>query len=226
MSGLPAGSPGPHVFVESLEHLQVVDGDLSHLAKSLRMRDGDPLTVSDGEGRWCHAEFASTGVLAATSEIFIVPEPERATTVAFSLTKQSKPEWVIQKLTELGVSNIVALTSERTIVRWDGDKVEKAMQRWERIVVEAAMQSHRVRLPNLDGIVPSTDWLSRPEVAIAHFGGDPVGQQHFSIAIGPEGGWSPNEVSVAMRTVTLGETVLRAETAAVAAGVLLTRKNL
>ncbi len=220
MSEQLAGSPGPHVFVDSLDDLFVAPIDLDHLAKSLRMRDGDPLTASDGAGRWRLVEFATSGVLRSTSDVFTVPEPAVSSTVAFSLTKSSKPEWVIQKLTELGVSNIVVLRSERTIVRWDDAKVDKAMSRWQRIIREAAMQSHQVRLPTIVGVVSALDWLGRPDVAVAHFGGDRIGD-HRSIAIGPEGGWSDNEIDAAASKVSLGSTVLRAETAAIAAGVLL-----
>ena len=224
MSGGLAGSPGPHVFVDSLDVLSIGDADIAHLAKSLRMRDGDALTASDGQGNWCHAEFATSGQLARVGDVQSVVAPERTTTVAFSLTKQSKPEWVIQKLTELGVSRIVVLASERTIVRWDDAKVQKAKERWDRIVLEAAMQSHQVRLPQVEGVLPSLDWLANSGVAIAHFDGAPVGPEHHSIAVGPEGGWSPEEVEAATSTVTLGASVLRAETAAIAAGVLLKQR--
>ena len=224
MSEALAGSPGPHVFVDSLDVLQVAAGDLDHLAKSLRMRDGDPLTVSDGAGRWQHAEFSSDGSLKPAGEIVTVaePSPDSQSTVAFSLTKSSKPEWVIQKLTELGVLNIVVLRSERTIVKWDDSKIDKATSRWKRIVREAAMQSHQVRLPTVIGVVPAIEWLARPDVAIAHFGGEVLTPLVRSIAIGPEGGWSDDEVDAASMAISLGTSVLRAETAAVAAGVRLT----
>ena len=225
MSGLLSGSPGPHVFVGSLDEPVVDDSDLDHLAKSLRLRDGDPLTASDGKGSWLRAEFHRSGMLTPTSPAMTVREPNQPVTVAFSLTKHSKPEWVIQKLTELGVSTIVVLTSDRTIVRWDEDKVAKAKSRWERVVIEAAMQSHQVRLPKVDCLVKSSDWLSRPEVAIAHFGGVDLDATHFSVAIGPEGGWSDEELAAASSSVSLGSSVLRAETAAVAAGVLLKSKQ-
>ena len=220
MSGQLAGSPGPHIFVESLDAMVVADEDLDHLVKSLRMRTGDPLTVSDGNGRWRPARFNSTGTLQPEGDIVSVRADLVPTTVAFSLTKSSKPEWVIQKLTELGVANIVVLRSERTIVRWDEAKVAKAKSRWDRIVREAGMQSHRVRLPTVVGIVDAVEWLSRPEVAAAHFDGASIGERR-SIAVGPEGGWSDAEIEAASATVSLGKTVLRAETAAVTAGVLL-----
>lgn len=227
MSEQLAGSAGPHVFVESLDSADAieVDGaDMAHLTRSLRMRDGDSLTATDGQGRWCSATFASNGVLTATSEIVTVSEPAQPATVAFSLTKSSKPEWVIQKLTELGVSNIVVLRSERTVVRWDQAKVDKATTRWERIAVEAAMQSHRVRLPEITGVLDAGEWLLSSGAAICHFGGQrlsEVADSVRSVAIGPEGGWSNAEVEMASQAVSLGETVLRAETAAVAAGTLL-----
>ena len=221
MSESLAGSPGPHVFVDSLDELAVASTDIDHLTKSLRMRSGDPLTASDGKGSWRHATFSDSGILEPAGDITTVPEPAQPATVAFALTKSSKPEWVIQKLTELGVTNIVVLLSQRTIVKWDEAKVEKARSRWDRIVVEAAMQSHQVRLPNVEGVLSSLDWLARPDVVIAHFDGAQVTSSNRSIAIGPEGGWTDEEVGVAAGSVSLGSSVLRAETAAVAAGVLL-----
>lgn len=218
----PAGTPGPHVFVDSLDAMQLSDDDLGHLAKSLRMRDGDELSVSDAAGRWRRATFASSGVLSPNSEVREVPATSTDLTIAFSLVKGTKPELVIQKLTELGIDRIVVLAAERTVVRWDEAKVEKALQRWQRIVREASMQSHRVRLPKIDAVVPAADWLSRAEVAVAHFDGDPISKVHRSIAIGPEGGWSDSELALTDERVSLGRTVLRAETAAIAAGTMLT----
>ena len=217
-----AGTPGPHVFVGSLENMQLDDDDVQHLAKSLRMRDGDPLTASDGNGSWRTATFAVSGALTASGEIQAIPRRAEPLTVAFSLVKGSKPELVIQKLTELGIDRIVVLAAERSIVKWDEAKTSKALIRWERIVREAAMQSHRVRLPSIDAVVPARVWLARPEVSIAHFGGDQLAARHTSIAIGPEGGWSDSEAAISTSHVTLGSTVLRAETAAIAAGTLLT----
>ncbi len=224
MSERLAGSAGPHVFVETLDAPTVSEQDLAHLTRSLRMRDGDPLTISDGDGRWCPATLSSGGALTRSGEIVTIAQPDAPVTVAFSLTKSSKPEWVIQKLTELGVDHIVALQSERTIVRWDEAKVEKALLRWDRIAIEAAMQSHRVRLPGIEGVLPAADWLASSDTAIAHFDGQPLSEavsRVGAIAIGPEGGWSSSELAAASETLSLGATVLRAETAAVAAGALL-----
>lgn len=217
-----AGSAGPHVFVESLDDMVVADDDLTHLTKSLRMRVGDPLTATDGRGNWRHAALAESGMLEPTGDTCFVAPRERLVTVAFSLVKGQKPELVIQKLTELGVDRIVVLSAERSVVKWDDAKVQSAQDRWRRIVREASMQSHRTRMPELAALIPAVDWVSRPEVAVAHFGGRPIDEGDIAIAVGPEGGWSPEEIAASRDAVSLGDTVLRAETAAIAAGTLLT----
>ena len=217
-----AGSAGPHVFVDSLTELRVGPDDLAHLSKSLRMRPGDALTASDGKGSWRHALFGAGGQLDEAGEIITVAESARETCIAFSLVKGQKPELVIKKLTELGLDRIVVLDADRSVVKWDDEKIGRAKERWGRIVREAAMQSHRVRLPTIEGLLPALEWIGQRTVSIAHFGGEAVGSSQTSIAIGPEGGWSPAETAAAARTVSLGSTVLRAETAAIAAGTLLT----
>lgn len=217
-----AGSAGPHVFVDSLAELRVNSDDLAHLRKSLRMRPGDALTASDGQGSWRHVRFGAADRLDPAGDIITVAEPAPEMCVAFSLVKGQKPELVIQKLTELGLDRIVVLDADRSVVKWDDEKIDRAEQRWGRIVREAAMQSHRVRLPTVEALIPAVAWIGEAPVSIAHFGGEAVGSSHTSIAIGPEGGWSPEETAAAARTVSLGSTVLRAETAAIAAGTLLT----
>jgi 16S rRNA (uracil1498-N3)-methyltransferase len=217
-----AGSAGPHVFVESLENMLLSEDDNGHLSKSLRMRSGDPMTASDGRGSWRSAAFQENGVLEPIGEIVHIPLSDRTTTIAFSLVKGNKPELVIQKLTEVGVDNIVVLAASRSIVKWDEAKESKAFDRWRRIIREAAMQSHRVRLPSIDGVIAAGSWLARTEVTIADFGGSPIAEHHTSIAIGPEGGWTDSEAAGAGQRIGLGPTVLRAETAAIVAGTLLT----
>lgn len=226
-----AGSPGPHVFVDSIDSPELAEVDRHHLTTVLRLGVGEALTISDGHGRWRSGRYEGGHTIEPMSAVIEVPAPPLPATVAFSLVKGNKPELVIQKLTELGIDRIVVLAAERSIVRWDAEKVTRQLERWHRIVREAAMQSHRVRLPAIDAVVAATDWLRQPDVSAAHFGGTslagfvagdlPAGRGP-SIAIGPEGGWSAAELEVVgSRTVSLGATVLRAETAAIAAGTLL-----
>ncbi len=217
-----AGSPGPHVFVESLTAPELAEEDLHHLTRVLRLRAGEPLTVSDGQGRWCPARLGPGDDVEPTGPIIEVAEPMASTTVAFSLVKGGRPELIVQKLTELGVDRIVALAADRSVVKWDDEKVSGQLERWNRIAREASMQSHRVRLPRLEGVVAASDFLSRSDTWAAHFEGGPLDSSCRTIAVGPEGGWTPAELERAgPRTVTLGDTVLRTETAAIAAGTLL-----
>ncbi len=216
-----AGSAGPHVFVSDLDLPVLGDADESHVRGALRMRDGDALTVSDGANRWRAARLRP-GTLEADGPI-IERSAAPPITVAFSLVKGAKPELLVQKLTELGVDHIVALRAERSVVRWDETKTEKARERWNRVAREAAMQSHRCTLPSIELLRDSVSWLADSGAAIAHFGGQPIASVRIdSVAIGPEGGWSPAEIEAATGPmVSLGTTVLRAETAGIAAGTLL-----
>lgn len=222
-SPMPAGTPGPHVFVESLDRAELAPDDVHHLRRALRLRDGDSLSVSDACGSWARGRLGADDRVDLVMDPLMVPEPKRPVTVAFSLTKAAKPELAMQKLTELGVSRIVVLSSDRSVVRWDAAKVDAQRVRFDRIVREAGMQSHRVRLPAIDLLVDASEWLVHDDVFVAHFDGAPLQPSTVqSVAIGPEGGWSDGELALAKsRTVTLGSRVLRAETAAIAAASLL-----
>ncbi|NNE72267.1 MAG: 16S rRNA (uracil(1498)-N(3))-methyltransferase [Acidimicrobiales bacterium] len=221
----PDGRGGPHVFVGSLEAPVLDPGDHHHLAKSLRLRDGDPLTLSDGRGHWCAARFDVRPEVCL--EVFMVPALPPVG-VGFALVKGSKPELVVQKLTELGVDAIAVFAADRSVVRWDDARQAKNQRRLEIVAREAAMQSRRVRLPELLIGVSFVDLAGRPSVALADPGSEePAGGPAPSdpvrwILIGPEGGWTDDERQRCPRRVSLGPTILRAETAAIAAGVRLT----
>ena len=153
------------------------------------------------------------------------PRDEPALTVAFAPVKGERPEWVVQKLTELGIDRIVPLLSERSVVRWSGPRGTSAVERLRRVAREAAAQCRRVWLPDVTDTVGFADLhrLGAPgEVVLAQLSGDrPTASQHV-VAVGPEGGWSTSELASGLPTVGFGLSVLRAETAAVTAGALLT----
>jgi 16S rRNA (uracil1498-N3)-methyltransferase len=152
-----------------------------------------------------------------------VERPTPALTVGFSLVKGDRPEWTVQKLTELGVDRIVPLTTDRTVVRWDAAKAARNGERLRRIAREAAMQCRRVWLPVVDDVQSFDAAVDAPDVCVADPGGRPPTLERPSILVGPEGGWSDRErarVDASAR-VALGPHVLRAETAAVAAGTAL-----
>jgi 16S rRNA (uracil1498-N3)-methyltransferase len=207
---------GPLVFVDDVEAPELADDDRHHLRKALRLRPGDALVVSDGAGAWRPVRFGDE--LEPDGEVSVEPRPTPALTVGLTPTKGDRPEWAVQKLTELAVDRIVILATERSVVRWEGDKAEHHVARLRRIVREAAMQSRRVWLPELVGVDALSD---HPGVPLADPGGRPLTGEDTVLLCGPEGGWSDAERAEDREKVALGPGILRAETAAVTAGALL-----
>jgi 16S rRNA (uracil1498-N3)-methyltransferase len=214
-----------HAFVTDLDALDLAADDEHHLFRVLRLRPGEALTVSDGAGRWRAARVAGAGRgLEADGEIVTAPRPLPAVTIAFSITKGERPEWVVQKLTELGVDEVVPMTTQHSVVRWDAAKAAKAQDRFSEIARAAAMQARLAYLPRIAPLTSFAEVLSGHDptaVALAHPGGDTPSLGRPAVLIGPEGGWSAEELAAAPATVDLGPTTLRADTAALAAAVRL-----
>jgi 16S rRNA (uracil1498-N3)-methyltransferase len=219
------------VFVDDLDALEVAPDDEHHLAHVLRLRPGETVVASDGVGRWRACRFTGVAeradlaapILEADGPVVVTVRGAPEVTVAFVPVKGDRPEWVVQKLTEAGVDRIVVLASLRAVVRWEGERRSRAVQRLRRVAREAAAQSRRPWLPELVGGAGLDD-LSRQlapvPLALAQLGGAPPSLDVPAVAVGPEGGWEPSEVQ-GRTLVGLGPNVLRAETAAVAAGLLL-----
>ncbi|MGH9017339.1 MAG: RsmE family RNA methyltransferase, partial [Acidimicrobiales bacterium] len=143
----------------------------------------------------------------------------------FVPVKGDRPEWVAQKLTEIGVDRIVVLRSARAVVRWEGDRAERAVERLRRVAREAAAQSRRPTVPEVIGVLDLAGLaaLVAPDpLVLAHPGGDPPSVTMPAMAVGPEGGWDDAELAPGGYSVVgLGPGILRAETAAMASGLLL-----
>ncbi|MFP4512103.1 MAG: RsmE family RNA methyltransferase [Acidimicrobiales bacterium] len=218
--GGPDGRGGPHVFVDDLDAPVLGADDRHHLERVLRVRDGDPLTVSDGVGGWRVCRFGDPLEPVGAVGHERAPVPELA--VGFVPVKGDRPEWVVQKLTELGIDHIVVMASDRSVVRWDGERGVRHVERLRKVAREAAMQCRRCRLPRIDGVVPVTELAGDPGVVRAEVGGAEPSLDHRLVLIGPEGGWSDPERELVPATVGLADHVLRAETAAVTASALYT----
>lgn len=208
------------VFVEDPAAPQLSSDDAHHLARVLRLAAGETVVATDGRGRWSRCTYRGDGTLEADGPLEFEAAPAPALTVAFAPVKSVRPEWAVQKLTELGIDRIVLLSTARSVVRWDPGRAAANLERLGRVVVEASAQSRRVWLPELVGVV-GLDALERTGTALAEPGGPPPTTDVTGIAVGPEGGWATEELSGGWPTVGLGTLVLRAETAALAAGVLL-----
>ncbi len=209
-----------HAFVEDLGAPALSDDDRHHLERVLRIRNGEEVTVSDGAGRWRPCRFVD-GALTPEGEVIEEQRPTPPIGIALALTKGERLDWAVQKLTELGVDRIAVFSAARSVVRWDGDRATHHVERIRRIARQAAMQSRRLWLPAVDDVSTFAALAAAPGAALAEPGGDPPSLERPLVMVGPEGGWASEEAAVALPRVGLGPTVLRAETAAVAAGTLL-----
>ncbi len=234
---LDRAAAAAQVFVDDLDEMVPDAGARHHLARVLRLRAGETVVASDGAGRWRSCRYrpvregaASDRVLEAAGPVEAEPRPDRPLTVAFAPAKGERPEWVVQKLTELGIDRIVPLSADRSVVRWDGDRAGRAVARLRRVAMEAAAQSRRVWLPEVTevtgvaglaaGGASATGGVSGGLV-LAQLGGPPPRPGQRAVAVGPEGGWSPAELALGLPSVGLGDGVLRAETAALVAAAAL-----
>jgi 16S rRNA (uracil1498-N3)-methyltransferase len=191
-----------------------------HLARVLRLAEGEVVVVTDGRGRWAPCRYRRDGTLEVDGPVEVETAPAPALTVAFTPVKAVRPERVVQKLTELGIDRIVVLAAARSVVRWDAERAGALLARLRRVAAEAAAQARRVWLPEVLGVLEVGE-LAHAGMALAEPGGPGLGAGITGIAVGPEGGWSPEELASGRPTVGLATHVLRSETAAIAAGVLL-----
>lgn len=218
------------MFVADVHQPRLEPHDHHHVARVLRVRPGETVTVCDGRGSWRTCVLTSAGDLEASDDEIVVEQQSRPPiTIAFGLTKSDKPEFVVQKLTELGVDHIVPVVLEHSIVKWDVSKSARQHERFMAISREAAMQSRQVFLPMVHPVASDLDALMNGSVmanqwgvvAVADPNGDVSVDQVSAVVIGPEGGVSPAEMNRFDHAVRLPGGILRAETAAVAAAVVL-----
>lgn len=215
----------------------VLTGDNArHISLSLRMRVGDSITLCDGRGHDHHCvigyidrECVKVDVLSVSDS---TAEPPYRVTLFQSLAKGEKMDLIIQKAVELGVFEIVPVESERSVVRMlgDGERTLKKIARWQKIADEASGQCGRGILPKVHSPITLSDALRMSKGSLALFcyegeGTSPISSvvsidradSHISVFIGPEGGYSEDEVRAAVRNgaqlTGLGRRILRTETA-------------
>lgn len=226
-----------------IQHSQIQDGrlyvegaDVNHIKNVLRMKPGDQVMASDGEGMQylCALEAFERGL--AWFRIVDTWKENRELSSKLclfqGLPKSDKMELIIQKATELGVYELVPMVTGRTVVRLDEKKAEKKNARWNAIAEAAAKQSGRSRIPRVQEVMTFSEALAYAEdldVLLFPYekaeGMETTRQaiegirpgQSVGIFIGPEGGFEEGEVAQAMEKgaapVTLGRRILRTETA-------------
>jgi 16S rRNA (uracil1498-N3)-methyltransferase len=203
--------------VEDPEHPVLGKDDEHHLRSVLRARTGEEVVVTNGRGAW---SLCDVGDVALTRVTPVHHDPTTSlTTLYLAPLKGDRSEWAVGKATELGVSRIVPLVSERVIVKFKGETRDKIVTRWRRIAGESCGQCRRTYDVEVGEPV---DVANVPAgVGIGDFDGESNWNGVTSVAVGPEGGWAPGEWAEDRRRLSLGPTVLRAETAGIVAAALL-----
>jgi 16S rRNA (uracil1498-N3)-methyltransferase len=226
----------PSAFNFSKRTVTLSADEARHLREVLRLKPGDEVLVFDGAGKEFRAVVSQARREFAELEIHDEVEPARPEsplqiTLALALLKGEKFDLVVQKTTELGVTKIVPLITRYADIKLrDESDASKRVARWQRIALEAAKQSGRPVVPTIENPTPFESVLSPSNTCLlfSEKGGHGLTQidtHAITAIIGSEGGWSDEELDQARaasaQIVTLGGRVLRAETAAIAATVLL-----
>ncbi len=212
-------------------------GEFHHLVHVLRQKKGDRFNVFDGRGREFAAILEEVGSGIAIAKIVDrieddYVEPCLDLVLAQGITREEKMGIIIQKATELGVSTIIPLKTERAIPRINEFKARTKRERWQRIATEATKQCRRKMIPDVKPPIPLSEFCKEPFDGLKLILWEEEGECRLSdvvkkgsraivITIGPEGGFSLNEIDDARRngfiSVTLGRRILRTETASIAA---------
>jgi 16S rRNA (uracil1498-N3)-methyltransferase len=203
--------------VDNPEHPVLGKDDEHHLRSVLRARASEEVVVTDGQGSWSLCDVGEDALTRVTPVHHDPATP--ITTLYLAPLKGERSEWAVAKATELGVSRIVPLVSERLVVKFKGEARDKIVTRWRRIAAEACGQCRRTYDVEVGDPVDVTNVPD--DVCIADFDGESDWKGVSSVAIGPEGGWAPDEWAQDRRRLALGPTVLRAETAGIVAAALL-----
>ncbi len=156
-----------------------------HLRKVLRAKEGEEVVLSDGRGSWALAAVTTSGLERSSDVLVDPPLPE--TVLYLSPLKGDRDEWAIAKATEIGVSRVVPLLAERTVVKFTGEARAKVLARWRRIALESAGQCRRTYDLVIDEPV-NVAHVPR-HVAVADLDGPGDWRGVRAVAVGPEGGW-------------------------------------
>lgn len=214
-------------------------GDLAHhLRDVLRCLPGEIVNLVDERQIRYRAAISQITNLGVTAKILQIDGPQSrpavSVTLAQSVLKGEKMDWVVQKATELGVNTIVPIITERTIARPRADRKAHRINRWQRIAKESSQQCGRSDIPIISGVLPLDTWIKNSpdgslklvpweqerdrsiKSALTHANN----RRSIAVLIGPEGGLSPSEIELARKKgwvpVSLGPRILRAETAGLA----------
>ena len=214
------------------EHVKLEPDDEHHLLHVMRMRQGDEIeVVADGVLYLCSITNTNPLNIYIVHKIESDIELKTDVSLLFALTKGDRTDLVVQKATELGVKKVALIQSERTVVRYEEKDIAKKCVRYQKIMKEASEQTHRLIVPEMLGIfnlkkLPKEVFSDLNYVGYEKDASDVNGMfanfdknKSITILIGPEGGFSENEINSLVEQgfirTSLGKRILRAETAAI-----------
>lgn len=212
-------------------------GPSLHLSRALRMKVGDALVLFNGRGGQYPATISAIDrkavVVASAEQEALECESPLHLQLGIAVSRGERMDWVVQKATELGVSCIAPLVSERTEVKLGAERGEKKLRHWQQIATSACEQCGRNRLPQILAPQSLAGWLQDVQAdlrlvlhhtAVTRDPG-PAPPRSVALLVGPEGGLSEEEIRAAegagFASLQLGPRVLRTETAPLAAIAIL-----
>lgn len=206
----------------------------AHLLRVLRLQEGDACVLFNGDGHDYDARITAIGKREARAQVLSARRIDNESPLRISLlqgiARGEKMDWILQKATELGVACILPVSSDRSEVKLDAQRADKRLAHWRRIVVSACEQSGRAVVPDVvapqalaqaAGSRTGRGFILDPfaEASLASLQGATL--RDCTVAIGPEGGWSPRDrehlLAAGFEGLRLGPRVLRTETAGIAA---------
>jgi 16S rRNA (uracil1498-N3)-methyltransferase len=219
------------IFAQWQDRVILTDANHHHLVNVLRVQPQEAIELVMDEGVYA-ATVRQLKPLIIDRLEKIVSDHELPffITLIYPVSKGDRFDWVVQKATELGVTELIPCTSERTVVVWQPEDVEKKFQRYQRIIDDATLQSKREQRMRMNRYLPlqaalqlpfDQKWIASehhrtallPKLAMTSI---TQGQQ-VAMVVGPEGGFSENEIHLATRhhfqPISLGPSILRTETA-------------
>ena len=219
--------------------VQLEAEEAHHLGHVMRVQLGDEILLFDGQGHEALAivrQVERDKILLETAELLEVDrELPFPLVLAVALPRGDRQKWLVEKLVELGVTELLPVVTERGVAQ----PVSKAIERLQRTVIEASKQSGRTRLMKINSPCSLAQLLEDEADAdcrliadpgptsqqFERLGGEKPGGGRIVAAVGPEGGFSPSEMELAdqagWQRTRLGERILRVETAAIALAALL-----
>jgi 16S rRNA (uracil1498-N3)-methyltransferase len=221
----------PRVYLDAVleqaGEVSLEDAPAHHLARVLRLREGDALTVFNGRGGEWDAEFIGKRRVRLRSFSGVERESPLHMTLVQGVSSGERMDYTVQKAVELGVAVIQPLLTKRGVVRLEGTRASARVDHWKKVAIAACEQCGRNRIPEVRPLLDFDQYRPAGEAArlLLSAQGRSIREMKVekaaTIAAGPEAGFAPEEQAALERAgfvkASLGPRVLRTETAALAA---------